>query len=105
MPNLFGAIDVGSHEIELKIFELSKKNGIRQVDDVLHLIDIGTDTYNDGRISFGHVAQVKRVLQDFRRIMDSYGVRDHRVLLTHSRQIDIAACRTQVPQRIRPGHT
>ena len=78
MPNLFGAIDVGSHEIELKIFELSKKNGIRQVDDVLHLIDIGTDTYNDGRISFGHVAQVKRVLQDFRRIMDSYGVRDYR---------------------------
>ena len=51
MANLFGAIDVGSHEMELKIFELSKKNGIRQVDDIIHLIDLGTDTYNDGRIS------------------------------------------------------
>ena len=79
MLNLFGAIDVGSHEIELKIFELSKKNGIRQVDDVLHLIDIGTDTYNDGRISFGHVAQVKRVLQDFRRIMDSGSARSRQI--------------------------
>ena len=35
MANLFGAIDVGSHEIELKIFELSRKSGIRQVDDVV----------------------------------------------------------------------
>lgn len=33
MANLFGAIDVGSHEIELKIFELSRKSGIRQVDE------------------------------------------------------------------------
>ena len=61
MANLFGAIDVGSHEMELKIFELSKKNGIRQVDDIIHLIDLGTDTYNDGRISFAHVAEVKSI--------------------------------------------
>ena len=60
MANLFGAIDVGSHEVELKIFELSKKNGIRQLDDIIHLIDLGTDTYEQGRISFAHVAEVKR---------------------------------------------
>ncbi len=74
MANLFGAIDVGSHEMELKIFELSKKNGIRQVDDVIHMIDLGTDTYNDGKISVAHVAEVKRILLDFKRIMDGYGV-------------------------------
>ena len=78
MANLFGAIDVGSHEMELKIFELSKKNGIRQVDDIIHLIDLGTDTYNDGRISFAHVAEVKRILLDFKRVMDSYGVTEYR---------------------------
>ena len=78
MANLFGAIDVGCHEMELKIFELSKKNGIRQVDDIIHLIDLGTDTYNDGRISFAHVAEVKRILLDFKRVMDSYGVTEYR---------------------------
>ena len=78
MANLFGAIDVGSHEMELKIFELSKKNGIRQIDDIVHLIDLGTDTYNDGRISFAHVAEVKRILLDFKRIMDGYGVQNYR---------------------------
>lgn len=78
MANLFGAIDVGSHEIEMKIFELSKKNGIRQVDDLIHLIDLGTDTYNDGRISPPHVAEVKRILLDFRHVMEMYGVREYR---------------------------
>ena len=74
MANLFGAIDVGSHEMELKVFELSKKNGIRQIDDVIHLIDLGSDTYNDGKISVVHVAEIKRILLDFKRIMDGYGV-------------------------------
>ncbi len=78
MANLFGAIDVGSHEIELKIFELSRKSGIRQVDDVVHLTDLGTDTYNDGRISFAHVAEIKRILLDYKRIMTSYGVTNYR---------------------------
>ena len=78
MANLFGAIDVGSHEIELKIFELSRKSGIRQVDDVVHLADLGTDTYNDGRISFAHVAEIKRILLDYKRIMTSYGVTNYR---------------------------
>lgn len=77
MANLFGAIDVGSHEVELKVFELSKKNGIRQLDDIIHLVDLGTDTYEDGRISFAHVAEIKRILLDFRRVMDNYGVRDY----------------------------
>ena len=82
MANLFGAIDVGSHEMELKIFELSRKTGIRQVDDIVHLIDLGTDTYNDGRISFAHVAEVKRILLDFRKTMSMYGVRDYRAYAT-----------------------
>lgn len=82
MANLFGAIDVGSHEVELKIFELSKKSGIRQIDDVSHLIDLGSDTYEQGRISFAHVTEVKRILLDFRRIMESYGVRNYKAYAT-----------------------
>lgn len=78
MANLFGAIDVGSHEVELKIFELTKKSGIRQLDDIIHLIDLGSDTYEEGRISFAHVAEIKRILTDFHRVMDSYGVVEYR---------------------------
>lgn len=82
MASLFGAIDVGSHEMELKIFELSKKDGIRQVDDIIHLVDLGTDTYIDGRISFGHVAEVKSILKDFKKKMGEYRVENYRACAT-----------------------
>ena len=49
--HLFGAIDVGSYVYEMKIFELSRKNGIRQIDCIRHMMDIGTDTYHTGKIS------------------------------------------------------
>ena len=49
--HLFGAIDVGSYVYEMKIFELSKKSGIRQIDSIRHMVDIGTDTYHTGKVS------------------------------------------------------
>ena len=72
--HLFGAIDVGSYVYEMKIFELSKKNGIRQIDDIRHMIDIGTDTYHTGRVSRAHLAELRRILIESAAIMKNYGV-------------------------------
>ena len=57
--HLFGAIDVGSYVYEMKIFELSKKSGIRQIDSIRHMVDIGTDTYHTryGHLSHGESVQ------------------------------------------------
>ena len=68
--HLFGAIDVGSYIYQLKIFELSKKNGIRQIDDIRHLIDLGTDTYNTGKLSRVHLAELKKILLESAAIMN-----------------------------------
>lgn len=76
--HVFGAIDIGSYTLELKVFEVSKKNGIRQIDDVMHRVDLGTDTYNTGKISAGHMAQVRKVLKDFAAIMKNYRVEEYR---------------------------
>ena len=54
--HLFGAIDVGSYEMELIIYEISKKRGIREIDDIIHRIPLGTDTYNTGKISVKHTS-------------------------------------------------
>ncbi len=75
---IFAAIDVGSYVMEMKLYELSGKNGIKQIDDIKHLIDLGTDTYNTGKLSSDHVAQVKKILTEFRKIMDNYGVSQYR---------------------------
>ncbi len=74
----FAAIDVGSYELEMKIYELSRKNGIRMIDDVMHRIDLGSDTYQQGRLSTAHVRQLKNSLLEFARIMKSYRVEAYR---------------------------
>ncbi len=80
--HLFGAIDIGSYLLELKIFEISKKNGIRQVDDIMHRVDLGTDTYRTGKLTREHLAQTRKILREFRQIMDNYGIEDYRAYAT-----------------------
>ncbi len=72
--HLFGAIDVGSYVYEMKIFELSRKNGIRQIDNIRHMMDLGTDTYHTGKISRSRLAELKRTLAESAQIMKNYGV-------------------------------
>ena len=79
---LFAAIDVGSFELELGIYEVSAKYGIRLVDHVRHVIALGRDTYNDGKISYELVDEMCRVLKEFADIMKSYRVEDYRAYAT-----------------------
>ena len=76
--HLFGAIDAGSYVYELKIFELSRKSGIRQIDCIRHMMDIGSDTYHTGKISRSHLAELKRILSESIKIMNNYGVESYR---------------------------
>ena len=48
----FAAIDVGSFELELGIYEISGKYGIREIDHLRHVLALGKDTYNDGKITY-----------------------------------------------------
>ena len=74
----FAAIDIGSYELEMKIFEVSRGKGIREIDDLVRRIDLGTDTYSMGKISYVHVDQVRRTLLEFRKIMETYGVAEYK---------------------------
>lgn len=66
------AIDVGSFEIEMGIYEISQKGGIRLVDSVNHVIGLGSDTYATGVISNELTEELISILTDFRRIMQTY---------------------------------
>ena len=74
----FAAIDVGSYDLEMKIFEISGKGGMRQVDDIRHRLDLGSDTYATGKISYGTVNELCAVLKEFHGIMDAYKVTDYK---------------------------
>lgn len=82
MVRTFAAIDVGSFELELGIFEISDSAGVRAVDHVRHVIALGKDTFNDGKISYGMVEEMCGILKDFARIMKEYRVQDYRAFAT-----------------------
>ena len=71
MIRTFAAIDVGSFEVELGIYEVSDKSGVRQVDHIKHMIALGKDSYANGKISYRLVDELCEVLGDFARIMKS----------------------------------
>ncbi len=73
----FGAILAGSSELELKVYEISKKIGIRELDHVRYMIDLGSDTYSHGMISSTSVNELCRVLKNFRLKLEEYRVDDY----------------------------
>lgn len=75
--HLFAAIDVGSFELELGIYEISNKNKMKRVDHVRHVIGLGRETYNTGLISYEMVEEMCGVLSGFVRIMKSYKITDY----------------------------
>lgn len=79
---MFAAIEVGSFELELGIFEMSIKTGIRCVDHVRHVIPLGKDSFSQGKISYELVDEMCRVLGDFVNIMNMYKVKDYRAYAT-----------------------
>ena len=46
----FAAIDIGSYEISMKIFEFSKKIGFQELNDVRYRLEIGKGAYSSGRL-------------------------------------------------------
>lgn len=80
--SMFAAIEVGSYEIEMKIFEISGKNGIRETDRIAHVVELGKKSYNEKYIDFEVIDEVCEVLYDFCKIMKSYGVGGSRVCAT-----------------------
>lgn len=80
--HLFAAIDVGSFELEMGIYEISGKNGIREIDHIRHVIALGKDTYNNGKISYHLVEELCQVLGDFADIMRGYKITNYRAYAT-----------------------
>lgn len=79
---LFAAIDVGSFKLELGIYEITAKNGLRQIDHLRHVIALGKNTYSTGKVSYELIDEMCRVLEEFVKVMDSYHVSDYRAYAT-----------------------
>ncbi len=70
----FAAIDVGSFELAMKIFEFSSKGGMKEIEHIRHKLDLGTDTYTTGKIGFAKMNELCEILCAFKKVMDAYRV-------------------------------
>ncbi|MBQ7934205.1 MAG: HD domain-containing protein [Lachnospiraceae bacterium] len=70
----FAAVDVGSFESSMKIFEFDRKNHMREIDYIGRKLDLGSDTYANRRISQDKMDELCRTLKEFMDIMKSYKV-------------------------------
>lgn len=75
--NNFAAIVVGSYEISMKIFDISSRGKIKEIDHIRQRIELGTDTYATGKISYPLVNEVCRILNEFVTIMNTYRVKNY----------------------------
>ncbi len=73
----FAAIDVGSYELSMKIFEVSKNYGMKEIDHIRHGIDMGTESYITGKLSYDRVEELCRTLREYADIMKTYQVSDY----------------------------
>lgn len=74
----FAAIDIGSYELSMKIFEVSRAKGMKEIDHIRYSIDMGTETYSTGKLSYERVDELCRVLRQFTDIMKSYQVETYK---------------------------
>ncbi len=74
----FAAVDVGSYELAMKIFEVSKTRGMREIDHIRRSIDMGTETYSTGKLSYDRLDELCRALREFSDIMKSYQVEEYK---------------------------
>lgn len=74
----FAAIDIGSYEVSMKIFELSKKNGFRELNDVRYSLELGKGVYSNGKLDTQMLDVLCETLNDFKRMMQDFGVVEYR---------------------------
>lgn len=74
----FAAIDVGSFELSMKIFEISARNGMREIDHIRHRIDLGTETYATGKMAHDRVDELCCYLNEYTQIMKAYKVSEYK---------------------------
>ena len=72
--NTFATIYIGSYEVSLKVFELTSKKKLHELDHVRSRIDLGREVYQTGVLGYEKVDELCDTLLAFMRIAKGYRV-------------------------------
>ena len=79
---IFAAIDVGSHETSMRIYEISKKYGVHEIEYVHHTARLGLETYSTKHISYTTIDKLCNILNGFSEKMKEYDIHDYMIIAT-----------------------
>ena len=79
---MFATIEVGSYNVSLEIFGLSRRNGVHSIDGVTPRLELGKRAYATGRVTAQLIDELCTVMKNFTEIMESYQVSDYRAFGT-----------------------
>ncbi len=77
--HVFAAIYIGSYEVSMKVFELSVKKRIHEIDYIRYRLDLGRDVYQTGTMGYETVNSLCDILSSFSHIMSGYCVEAYEV--------------------------
>src|SRR4029077_8160922 len=75
-------IDIGSSAIRMVIAEIGPKLSIRYLEYVLKAVPFGKDVFTQGRLSQGAIRQGIEILNNYKAMLDTYGVRRMHAIAT-----------------------
>lgn len=78
----FAAIDVSSAEVSMNIYEVSKKNGIREIDSVKKSLELGVHAITYRKINYSFLCQMCDVFYGLTKKMKEYQVSDYSACIT-----------------------
>jgi len=80
--NVFSAIEVGSSELSMKIYEISKEKGIKELEYIRKTVELGAETYVNNKISHDKIKTICKILIEFKRKMKEYGIHSYKAFAT-----------------------
>ena len=81
-PAPIAVVDMGATSIRLVVAEAAPGSPVRILEEAARGVLLGKETFTHGRIGAATAEATLRALTGFRRIMDSYGVRQYRAVAT-----------------------
>ena len=72
--HVYAAIYIGSYDVSLKIFEISEKKKLKEIDLVRSRLELGANSFSSGKIGYELVDKLCDTLLEFKQIMNSYRV-------------------------------
>jgi len=98
-PELVAVLDMGASAIRLVIAEIGSNRSIRTIEEASRGLLLGSDTFSTGAIRSNTIDAALAALDNFREIMDSYGVQQVRAVATsavrEARNVDVFLDRIQ----------